>query len=106
MNLLKNISDADLEAERKKFNLNSSIYQDENLATVKTLGLSTLSEVVLLKISNGKILYRGAINNQFSFDVMRQKPTKNYLADAINSASINEKIKTEQSKVFGCAISF
>ena len=106
LNSIKNMSDLDLVKEKKEFGLDFDIYQDHNLTTVKELGLTTLSEVVLLKVSTGEILYRGSINNQFTFDLMRQKPTENYLTVAIASSLKNEEVKVKKSKVFGCAISF
>lgn len=106
VNTVKNLSDERLAEEKTDYAVKAPVYQAENLAFMQKLGLTTLSEVALISVSKSEVLYRGAINNQFTLDLSREKPTENYLRDAIESAMKNKKIKTKTTKAFGCEISY
>lgn len=106
INSIKNASDENLLSFKKDYSLDFPIYflNDSNL--LKKLKFTTLSQAVFYQRSTDKILYSGAINNQFTFDLVREKATKNYLTDALDSALSGKKIREDKSKIFGCAITF
>lgn len=106
VNTIKTQSKEILQEEIKNYALNAEIYQDSDPSLLKQLKFSTFSEAVLLNLSKNKVLYQGSINNQFTFDLSRPQPTKNFLADAVNSALAGKKIKIKSDDPFGCSITY
>lgn len=106
INSIKRSPEQEISDALKNFDLNVHVYHDNEGTMLKTLGFSTLSEVALIRLSTNEVLYRGAINNQFTLDLSRKIATKNYLQDAIDSAIKKEKITINNIKPFGCEITF
>jgi len=88
---------------QKSFSLNIPVVKDPDLKIVQSVNAQITPEAFLLK--DGKILYRGAIDNWFyELGKYRLEVTADYLRDAINSALRNEPVATQNTKAIGCFI--
>ena len=105
LDLIKNDDLEKTQEEIKSYALNLPVYINPNLEIAKLLKLKIISEVVLYKQSTQEILYQGALNNQFTLDLTREKADKNYLQDAVSQAIEHKKIKVRSTPAFGCTVS-
>jgi peroxiredoxin len=53
---------------------------------------------------HGRLLYRGAIDNQYGLSARRDTPEKNYLVDAIEAVLAGRAVAPETTQVVGCPI--
>lgn len=106
VNTIASMSDEKIEEERKDFKIVPIIYKNPETKLLKGLGFTTFGEVALIDLKKNEVLYQGAINNQFTFDGTKEKPTENYLEDAIASTLKNESVKNKKTKNFGCEITY
>jgi hypothetical protein len=91
---------------KKHYKINFPIYLIKSSDVLKELGLKVLSQVAVYSIKKNKILYSGAINNQFSFDLNREKATENYLINALDAILKGKVVKQPTSRIFGCFITY
>ena len=106
VNSVPKVKDQEILKETKEYALIAPIYYDEDMKLSKELGLSTFSESVLVDLKNNKVLFKGAINNQFTLDLSRPLPTENYLENAIKSTLAGKEVEVRTSTPFGCEISY
>ena len=106
VNTVKNVSDQELIQGKSLLALSPMVFQDSQDSSIKKLGLKTLSEVILLKLSTNEVLYKGSIDDQFTFDLTRGKPNNRYLENAIADTLSGSSVKVKHSRVFGCSITF
>jgi hypothetical protein len=108
INTISSSGDADktINAELKKFKLKAPVFLDDKNPLLKELGFSTFSESAVINLTTNEVIYKGAINNQFTFDLTRDVPTENYLIDAIEHGLAHTKPKVSQAKAIGCEITF
>lgn len=105
LNAVKNSSLEELNEFRKRYHFNLPVYELKDFNLLRELKLSTLSQVILYSKKSG-VLYSGAINNQFTFDLARPSATEHYLSDALTQALAGKKITKNRSRFFGCAITY
>ena len=55
---------------------------------------------------SGKIIYQGAIDSIASTDSSDIKNSKNYVAEALNSALAGKPIKIAKTKAYGCSVKY
>ncbi|MBC7430349.1 MAG: hypothetical protein H7336_17175, partial [Bacteriovorax sp.] len=106
INAVKSKSNSEIIIDKKNQGIELELYQDSHPSSLQKLGFKTLSEVVLIKKSTQEILYKGAVDNQFTFDLTRPKATEHYLIDALNNSIAGKKVKIKTSRVYGCAITY
>lgn len=106
INAIKSSTDQEILENNKEYNIASTIYEDRNPPLLKELKFTVLSEVALVSLAKNKVLYKGSINNQMTFDVTRPKATEHYLDDALKSALTKKKIAVSKTKTFGCEITY
>ena len=106
VNTVKNVSDRELVQGKSLLTLAPLLFQDSQDSSIKKLGLKTLSEAILLKLSTNEVLYKGSIDDQFTFDLTRGKPNNRYLENAITDVLNGADVKVKHSRVFGCSITF
>ncbi len=93
-----------IRAFKNKFKPTFNLYSDTKGELVKTVKAETTPEVFFYD-ANDSLLYAGAIDNWYiSLGENRQAATEFYLAAAINSFKLNEKIKIPFTKSIGCII--
>ncbi len=81
-------------AEEKGFNFPYAL--DESGDSARAYGATVTPHFFVIK--EGKIAYRGSLDDQ------KDKPTKHYLADALDALLAGKKPGTESTKAFGCGI--
>lgn len=55
---------------------------------------------------DGKLAYKGAIDDKPSTDAADIAGSKNYLAAALDSVLAGKKVKTSQTKAYGCSVKY
>lgn len=93
----------DQKARAKRLGLKGSYVFDKSHAWIKSLGAETTTEVFLLD-PKGKILYRGAVDDQFSIGASLPKPRNKFLANALDSALAGKKIAVPATNAPGCLL--
>lgn len=95
-------SEADAEVSAHAKSLGLPYAHNPNLATM--LRAKTTTEVFVLD-GQRRVVYRGAINDQYSIGATKPKPTKNYLTDALTALQTHATIKIAATDAPGCALS-
>lgn len=83
-------------------NVGKTIYLDKKSILQKLIKPQTSTEVFLLN-SSRKIVYRGAVTNEFTLLGRREYPT-NYLSQTIDSLLENKKLPWNYTTAPGCSI--
>lgn len=84
-------------------NIKHQIIVDSQAVLVKKYSATITPEVFL--ISNGKVIYSGAIDDRaLDNEIIRQSATENYLSDAIQQSLKGEELKVKKTKAVGCYI--
>lgn len=90
---------------KNDFDVQFSLKTDHYKKLSNRYSVKTTPEVVLVNISNGKIVYQGAIDNEFlSIGKRRKVITKFYLKDALESVSNGIEPNIKSTKAVGCFI--
>ena len=71
---------------------------------VADLALASRTPEVVVIDARATIRYRGAIDDQYAVDARKPMPTKNYLADALDSVLAGKKVEMTVTEVSGCPI--
>lgn len=89
---------------QKEYGVTFPIEPDNNkLRKTKHFNATVTPEVVILR--DGKILYKGAIDNWFyELGSYRSQPTEHYLVDAIESILKNQEPSIKETEAIGCFI--
>ncbi len=88
--------------EARDYNLNFPILKDDAAIIAQTLLLHRSAEVVLINPSDWRIVYRGAINDQFGYETQKSQPSHHYLRDAIEDLLTGRKIRLAYAPAQGC----
>lgn len=81
------------------------VLHDSDMTLVKELGLKRLSEVALLT-PDGKVVYRGPVDDQAVQGSVKPAATEHYLADAIEAVLAGKPVEKERRASAGCVITF
>lgn len=82
------------------------ILRDEMQLVAQRLGVTRTCEVIAIDTKNSSILYRGALDDQFSEGAKKPKPTERYLVTALEEFLAGKPITTPTAPVHGCRITF
>jgi peroxiredoxin len=93
-NATENLAAMKQRSEEKGFNFPYAF--DESGSAAREYGARVTPHIFVIK--DGKIAYRG------SFDDKQEKPTKNFLAEAIDALLAGKKPENDSTKAFGCGI--
>ncbi|MFZ4508528.1 MAG: redoxin family protein [Fimbriimonas sp.] len=91
----------EMKAQVARLGLNGSYLNSPNMAA--NLGAKTTTEAFLLN-SNGKLLYRGAVDDQYSIGANLPKPRNQYLVSALESALAGAPVKVAATWAPGCLL--
>lgn len=94
---------SDQKAHATRLGLKGSYVFDKSLRWANALGAETTTEVFLLD-SKRKILYRGAVDDQFSIGASLAKPRNKYLTNALDAAIAGKKIQVPATSAPGCLL--
>lgn len=98
-------TDAKAAAHEKAYSYNLPAFTSEWRTLVRAAGVTATPEAVVLA-PDGRILYRGRINNQYAdLGVRRQHATSADLAAALDDILAGKPVRTAQTKAIGCYVS-
>ena len=78
---------------------------DPKLSLAKVLGLKTTTEALVFS-KNGKLLYRGAVDDQFAIGSQKFEASKYYLEQKIKNILVDKTITYSETTPHGCLISY
>lgn len=93
----------EIRAQVKKLGLKGPMIHDKNQAWTDRLDSVTTTEAYLLD-SKGRLVYRGAVDDQYSIGATLPKPRNTYLADAISAVLAGRTPKVQATKAPGCVL--
>ena len=93
-----------LSKEAEAYGINTPILMDEAQLVTRALGTNRTAEAIVINPQTGKIIYRGAVDNQFTYETQKEKATENYLSSALDSVLLGEPVAISQMPVKGCLI--
>lgn len=79
---------------------------DRKQVVALALGIERTAEVVAIETGSWKILYQGAVDDQFSEGAELPKPTQHFLADALRQFLAGKEISPAKTAAHGCRISY
>lgn len=98
-------SEAGMDSFARVHQLPFPVQLDKRQELTRELQATITPEVILLNHTNGKILYRGKIDNMYErVGKKRQVVTQFYLEEALKSALNKEKISISYTEPVGCFI--
>ncbi len=97
---------ASMVAEARSFDIDVPILEDKSQLITQSLGLTRTSEVAVIETTNWNIVYRGAISDQFGYDINKGKIEWPYLQDVLEVLLKSEAIPWNQTTAKGCLINY
>jgi hypothetical protein len=82
------------------------VLRDEYQLVSRHFGVSRTCEAIAIDVKGLKVIYRGAVDDQFTEGARRPKPTRQYLREALEEFLAGKPVTTATSPVHGCAITF
>lgn len=93
----------DIAALNREFELPFPLLRDADAKVADMLGITRTPEVLLLD-ENGRVRYRGRIDNQYQIGVRRESATATPLADAIDTVLAGKDVDEAITEPIGCLI--
>lgn len=93
----------DLKAQVKRLGLDGSYVHDQSQVWVKALGAKTTTEAFVLDPA-GKVVYRGAVDDQYGIGSALPQPRRRFLADALDAALAGRKPSVPATFAPGCLL--
>ena len=94
---------SELQHFARKFKLQFPIIKDVGNRLADMFGATRTPEVFLLD-GRLRVVYRGAIDDQYHYGVQKQEATANYLSNAITQLLDDKKITLAETEPVGCII--
>jgi hypothetical protein len=82
------------------------ILRDEHQIVSRYFGVSRTCEAVAIATQDSTLLYRGAVDDQFSEGARKPAPTRQYLRDALEDFLAGRPVAVAKTRAHGCAITF
>jgi hypothetical protein len=82
------------------------ILRDRHQLVSRYFGVTRTCEAIVIDTKSQAIVYRGAVDDQFTEGARKPKATKHYLADALEEFVSGKEITTPRTRVHGCAITY
>lgn len=82
------------------------VLRDERQLVSRYFGVSRTCDTIVIDTQKMTVVYRGAIDDQFTEGAKKPKPTANYLRDALSAFLDGKPIATPQTKPHGCAVTY
>ena len=79
---------------------------DPNQAVALSLDVERTAEVVCLETQTWKVIYQGAIDDQFAEGAEKPQPTEHYLGDALKEFLAGQPITKARTSSHGCRIAY
>ena len=94
---------ADLEKFVSDYALSSPVLHDKSRALSTALQATTTTEAFVVDASH-TLVYRGAINDQYGLGYAKERPSRNFLRDAVASVVRGEVPRVAATSAPGCAL--
>jgi len=82
------------------------VFVDRDQQMARSLEIVSTTETLVIDPRTWTIVYRGAIDDQISYDGRKDAPTRNYLRDAVADVFAGTPVRTPKTRSYGCAISY
>ena len=82
------------------------VLRDEHQLVSRYFGITRTCEAIVIDTKSSEIVYRGAVDDQFSEGARKAKPAHAYLHDALEDLVAGRPVAEPTSKVHGCVITF
>jgi hypothetical protein len=82
------------------------VLRDEQQIVSRYFGVTRTCEVVAIATEDSKLIYRGAVDDQFAEGARRPQATRSYLRDAVNDFLAGRPVATPKTKAHGCVITY
>ncbi len=86
-----------------RLKLNGPYLHDPKSAWVNVLGAKTTTETFVLD-QNGKLVYRGAVDDQYAIGAALERPKNRYLANALDAVLAGKPVKVRVTSATGCLL--
>jgi peroxiredoxin len=103
VNANTNESDDDVTAQARTLHVRFPMLKDPDSRVADLLSAEMQGEALVID-DHGKLRYRGAIDDQFNSEPPLEKPTQNYLLDAVDAVLRGKAVSRELTRVEGRAI--
>lgn len=85
---------------------NFTYLRDPRQMVALALGVERTAEVVVVELAKQKVVYQGAIDDQFTEGAERPQPQKRYLATALDEFLSGRAVSLPQTPARGCRIAY
>jgi hypothetical protein len=82
------------------------VLRDEHQLVSRHFGVTRTCETIAIDTKGSTILYRGAVDDQFTEGARKPAPSKHFLRDALAEFLAGKPVTVPSSKVHGCVISY
>lgn len=82
------------------------ILRDEHQLVSRAFGVERTCEAVAIDTKTSTVIYRGAVDDQFTEGAKRPRATQNYLHDALTAFLAGRPVEQASTKVHGCLITY
>ena len=87
----------------RRHNVNFPVLKDPGNKVADQLGAKRTPEVFVLD-NKFNVVYRGAIDDQYSYGVQQKEAKNTYLKDVLNAISTGKQVTTANTESVGCII--
>ncbi len=92
-------------ADKTKYGFGGAYLTDPKLEVAKSLGLKTTTEAVVFN-KHGKILYRGAVDDQFEIGVQKYQASNDFLEQKLQEIAGGKIQRYSETTAHGCIIAY
>ncbi len=106
--LNSNIQDSrdSIAAEVEKFGYNIPVLVDAHQLMGESLHVSRTAEIYVIDPKSKKVVYHGPVSDRVTYEVQKEKPSNNYLANALDALIAGDSIAVAEVDAPGCLVNF
>lgn len=82
------------------------VLRDEHQLVSRYFGVTRTCEAIAIDTKESRIIYRGAVDDQFSEGARRPAPTKQFLRDALDAFLAGRPVASARTQAHGCVITY
>ena len=98
---------ASIQADLNQYGMGDlPVLVDEDQKMAQALSIVSTTETLVIDPTSWSIVFRGAIDDQISYDGRKDAATKTYLRDAVEDVLSGKPVRVPRTRAYGCAISY